>query len=120
MLKRPLTERQQEAYRWLTEYVEKNRDWPSFRTMQDQLGFSSVNSATQVMHSLVKKGYIVRHSHGAYDFAPEHVYLSPRAQRELMDFFDGVLDLWYRGAKLDGELRRQYQLTLRDILSRPD
>lgn len=121
-LKRPLTEKQEEVLHFITRYVDQKKDFPSFRTIQDELGYASPNSITQYMKALVRKGYLVQHG-DQYEFAGDNYYLSPQRKEELqqtMQSLLGRLDSYMRRSGTDEALisltKRQYRDTFDQLL----
>lgn len=81
----PLTERQKALYEWIRAFVERTGEWPTFRQIQDGIGYSSPNSVTQNVKALLRKGWLVRHD-THYDFAEEDMpYLTPQLKNRISE-----------------------------------
>lgn len=59
-----LTRKQQQVVDFISEYIEVNGVWPSYRDVSDHFGFRSPNSVTQNLKALEKKGFVVNDQHG--------------------------------------------------------
>lgn len=68
-----LTKKQKAVYDWIAAYVRRHGSWPTFRDVQAGLDFKSVNSATQAIKSLQKKGWIEK-TGSYYDFPKEDMH----------------------------------------------
>lgn len=56
----PPTERQLEIHAFMLDFHEREMVWPTLREICNEFGFSSSNSAADVLHVLQRKG-LVRH-----------------------------------------------------------
>ncbi len=65
MSKEPLTQRQNEAYDFIRNYIDQNNRPPTLQEIGDDLGISSTNGVYKLLRKLEKKGRIEREKHKA-------------------------------------------------------
>lgn len=65
MEKDRLTQRQNEAYEFIRDYMDHHRKPPTLQEIGDGLGIASTNGVYKLLQSLEKKGYIEREKHAA-------------------------------------------------------
>lgn len=61
----PLTQRQDEAYEFIRDYLREQRRPPTLQEIGDALGIRSTNGVYKLLQALEKKGYIEREKHAA-------------------------------------------------------
>ena len=57
-----MTKKEEIILQMIYDYFKENKTMPSRRTLQEKLQFKSVNSITQYLNSLEKKGYLIRNN----------------------------------------------------------
>ena len=78
-----LTERQKRAYDYILSHIRKYGEWPTYRELQEAMGYKSPNSATQLLQALEKKGWIVKRD-TYFDFPHEDMpYLTPKIKHQI-------------------------------------
>ena len=65
MSKEPLTQRQNQAYDFIEEYLDRNDRPPTIQEICDALGIASTNAGYKLLSRLEKKGWIEREKHKA-------------------------------------------------------
>ncbi len=65
MAKDRLTQRQNEAYEFIRDYVERNRKPPTMSEIGEALGIASSNGVYKLLRALEQKGWIEREKHAA-------------------------------------------------------
>lgn len=65
MKKDRLTQRQNEAYEFIREYMDRNRKPPTLQEIGDGLGIASSNGVFKLLEALEQKGWIKREKHAA-------------------------------------------------------
>ena len=57
-----MTEKEEKILKIITQYTRANNTMPTRRFLQKELNYKSINSITQYLKSLEKKGYLKRHN----------------------------------------------------------
>lgn len=70
MLMRSLTDKQRQLWDYIINRIKETDEFPTFSEIQDEFGFSSPNSVTQRINSLVKKNYLQKIEWGKYVIHP--------------------------------------------------
>jgi repressor LexA len=65
MSKEPLTQRQNRAYDFIEDYLDRHRKPPTLQEIGDALGISSTNGVYKLLRKLERKGWIEREKHKA-------------------------------------------------------
>jgi len=65
MSKEPLTQRQNRAYDFIEDYLDRHRKPPTLQEIGDALGISSTNGVYKLLRKLEQKGWIEREKHKA-------------------------------------------------------
>jgi hypothetical protein len=84
--RQPLTDNQKAVLDYCKRYMDREGVFPSMRTIQDAMGWKSVNSAFQYIDALREKGYLRKQS-GSYAFTEGHLYVGP----EQLETLDGLI-----------------------------
>ncbi|MDX1636543.1 MAG: LexA family transcriptional regulator [Balneolaceae bacterium] len=78
-----LTNKQKQLWKFIIGYIEDYSQFPSYAEMQEEFGYSSSNSIYQLLNSLEKKNYLVKHGRGRYD-------IHPTRRSQVTGFFPGI------------------------------
>jgi len=65
MSKEPLTQRQNQAYDFIEQYLDRHRKPPTLQEIGDALGIASTNGVYKLLQKLEEKGWIEREKHKA-------------------------------------------------------
>lgn len=57
-MKKELTKREKKVFDWIKSFQQEQGGYPTYRDIQGSLKFSSINSVTQYIKQLAKKGYL--------------------------------------------------------------
>ena len=65
MSKEPLTQRQNQAYDFIEQYLDRHRKPPTLQEIGDALDIASTNGVYKLLQKLEEKGWIEREKHKA-------------------------------------------------------
>ncbi|MCW9706544.1 LexA family protein [Fodinibius salsisoli] len=78
-----LTDKQQQLWEYLLNYLEDYNQFPSYADMQEKFDYSSTNSIYQHLSSLKRKNYLIKQGRGNYD-------VHPTKRSQLKGFYPGI------------------------------
>lgn len=78
-----LTDKQRQIWEFILSFYEDYSQFPTYKDMQNELGYSSTNSIYQHLQGLTKKNYLTKLGQGHYE-------IHPSKRNELSGFYPGV------------------------------
>ena len=113
-----LTDKQQQLFDTIVEYVRDHDQWPPIPYLADELGYKSPNSITQLYESLIKKGYIVKTGWGSYSFHPVQQFRVEQDRSAGAETEEGIPIVGYitAGGMQEAVEDEMGKVTLRSIL----